>query len=462
MNIKDMTLETYLEDVPNYTELRVQKNTDERLVYVNGNLLENDDSSNQGVSARSFKNGSWGFASSSNIDDDTIMSIVQEANQNATFLAKKMNQDKTLKHHEEVVSINDYTSDKKSWTKKDKISLLQEIDEYIQKNYEDLVSRKIYFITQKMEKNMMNSTDSKRVSIWQRTMLYVILSAKDTSDEIIEVYNVIGGRGEAADILSDKQKIFNEMDEIYKHLEAKKTAVHAEAGIKDVILDADLAGILAHEAVGHTVEADLVRNGSIAADYLDKKVASDLVTMVDFAYEFENDLCPVPIYVDDEGTKGKDAILIKDGVLKNYMHNKDSADHYEMEANGNARAYQFSDEPLIRMRNTAIIPGDSSLAEMIASIDDGYYLVKTSNGQADFTGEFMFGITVGYEIKNGKIGKAIKDTTISGLAFDVLKSVDMISNDMKWAASGMCGKKQPIPVGMGGPAIKCKVNIGGR
>ncbi len=74
----------------------------------------------------------------------------------------------------------------------------------------------------------------------------------------------------------------------------------------------------------------------------------------------------------------------------------------------------------------------------------------------------MFGVVLGYEIKNGKLGKALKDLTISGVAFDVLKSVTMISDDMTWSNTGMCGKKQLIPVGLGGPAIKCKINIGGR
>jgi TldD protein len=99
---------------------------------------------------------------------------------------------------------------------------------------------------------------------------------------------------------------------------------------------------------------------------------------------------------------------------------------------------------------------------MISSIDNGYYLMQSSNGQADSTGEFMFGVVQGYEITNGKLGKALKDTTISGVAFDVLKTVSMISDDVKWSCFGMCGKKQSIPVGMGGPAIKCRVNIGGR
>jgi len=186
------------------------------------------------------------------------------------------------------------------------------------------------------------------------------------------------------------------------------------------------------------------------------------VTLIDYANTFDGNTCPVPVYVDDEGTQSDDVVIIENGILKSYMHNKDSARHFEMKPTGNARAYEFSDEPLIRMRNTAFVPGTSSLEEMIASIDDGYYLKRSSNGQADSTSEFMFGIGMGYEIKNGKIGQAIKDTTISGVAFDVLKTVDMVSSDMVWSAGGMCGKKQWIPVGMGGPAIKCKVNIGGR
>ena len=88
--------------------------------------------------------------------------------------------------------------------------------------------------------------------------------------------------------------------------------------------------------------------------------------------------------------------------------------------------------------------------------------MKTGNGQADATGEFMFGVNFGYEIKKGKLGRALRDTTISGVAFEMLKTVDMLSDDLTWSCTGMCGKKQPIPVGMGGPAVKCKVNVGGR
>jgi len=98
---------------------------------------------------------------------------------------------------------------------------------------------------------------------------------------------------------------------------------------------------------------------------------------------------------------------------------------------------------------------------MIASVEDGYYLSAPTNGQADLTGEFMFGVGLGYEIKNGKIGRALTDTTVSGVAFEMLKTVSMVSDDLKWESAGMCGKKQRMTVGMGGPAVLCQINVGG-
>ena len=220
--------------------------------------------------------------------------------------------------------------------------------------------------------------------------------------------------------------------------------------------------MLAHESVGHTVEADIVMGGSVAAHMMGKRVASDLISMVDFAHTAFGKPAPLPVWIDDEGVVAKDAVLIRDGILTGYMHNRESAERYGAEPCGNARAFAFSDEPLIRMRNTAVLPGTSKLEDIIASVDDGYLLCDTNNGQADTTGEFMFGVTMGYEIKKGKLGRAILDTTISGVAFEMLKTVDMVSDEVVWASSGYCGKKQLMPVGLGGPALRCRVTIGGR
>ena len=220
--------------------------------------------------------------------------------------------------------------------------------------------------------------------------------------------------------------------------------------------------MLAHEAVGHTVEADLVLGGSVAGPSLNKRVASDLVSLVDYANTYNGKMVPLPVYLDDEGIVAKDVELIKDGILVGYMNDRETAKHFGQEAKGNARGWGFADEPLIRMRNTTILPGKSTVDELISSVEDGYYLIDSGNGQADLTGEFMFGVTCGYEIKNGKLGKALLDTTVSGVAFEMLKTVDMVSDELEWSSSGFCGKKQPMAVSMGGPHMRCRIMIGGR
>jgi len=143
------------------------------------------------------------------------------------------------------------------------------------------------------------------------------------------------------------------------------------------------------------------------------------------------------------------------------MSSRETAARLGIPATGSARAYAPADEPLVRMRNTVILPGTSRLEDMIAGVDDGYYLMRTSNGQADTTTEFMFGITLAYEIRGGKLGRAIRDTTLSGSAIKVLQSVDAVSSDLEWNAAGYCGKKQVMVVSMGGPALRARAHLGG-
>ena len=185
-----------------------------------------------------------------------------------------------------------------------------------------------------------------------------------------------------------------------------------------MVLDPAVAGILAHEAIGHTCEADLVLGGSVAGDRLGQRVASEKITLVDYAGRGPDGNGGIAIHVDDEGTPCRDVTLIENGVLKGFLTSKETARDLGLEPTGNARAYQFSDEPLVRMRNTVIEAGEDSMEDMIGAVENGYYFKRSLNGQADATSEFMFGIACGYEIVNGQLGRSIRDATISGVAFD--------------------------------------------
>jgi len=455
-------LNQYKNSFKHYTELRVQENRSFRVGFLNGNLVTNDEWIESGVSSRVFKDGSWGFASNAEINNNSIDRVISSSNDNASFLNQKTINKCGILLPEDIFNYEINLSTKKNknsngyW-----IEFAKNLDSYIERKYKKVSSRRITIGNLDMEKSLLTSIGSESYSMTPRALLYIVLTT-EVNGQPTELMEVFGGLGQLEDNFTDVESYYPKIDDLVDKLMQKSIGVHAKAGFHEVVLDADLAGILAHEAIGHTTEADLVMGGSVAKDYLNEMVANELVSLVDYAHSIDNKLCPVPVFVDDEGTKAQDVKIIENGILKSYMHNKDSANEFGMNLTGNARAYKYSDEPLIRMRNTAISRGKDKLEDMISSIDDGYYLTKSSNGQADSTSEFMFGVVMGYEIKNGKLGQAIKDTTISGIAFDVLKTVTMISDDMVWSSGGMCGKKQLIPVGMGGPAIKCKLNIGGR
>ncbi|NLC52419.1 MAG: TldD/PmbA family protein [Firmicutes bacterium] len=444
-----------------YTELRCQENNSLVIGFLNGNITTNTRLTTSGVSARVYKDGAWGFASSPEATVAGIEFVVATATHNATFLALKEQQDEPPLPRGSVTTHHDPPATGQQLRPEQLVAFLQEIDQYIARKYPGLASRTVTLNRTELKKTLLTSDGASAFSLFPRSLIQISLTVEQDGAPV-SLQEVFGGRGQFEALFSTPDALYPKIDQLYEHLMRKREGIYAAAGLKTCILAPELTGILAHEAIGHTCEADLVLGGSVVATKLDQIVASPLVSLVDFAHTALGETCPVPIFVDDEGTKATDAVLIDHGILKGFLHNKESARHFKVPPTGNARAYRFSDEPLIRKRNTAILPGQARLEEMIASLDDGYYLMRPSNGQADATSEFMFGVTLGYEVKNGRLGRAIKDTTISGLAFQVLQTVSAVSQEFKWLSGGMCGKKQLIPVGLGGPALKCQVMIGGR
>ncbi len=445
-----------------YCELRAGENTNESIRLLNGDVVANARSTGGGVCARVCRGGGWGFASSPEQSNDSVKAVLKAAGENADFMASKFRGTVLSLPGNPGAGKESFRPGGERLTQKDKLDFARSLDSYIAEKYRNLMSRMVVLSGFHQERALITSDGADYYSYIPRAHVFVMMTADKDGTPIDLVSRAFGGLGEFEDFLPRIDEIHEIVDRHYETLMKKRDGVFAEAGVKECILAPDLAGILAHEAVGHTVECDLVQSGSVAADLLNKPVASELVNMVDFAHHAFGEICPVPIFVDDEGTKAEDAVLIKDGVLKGYMHNRQTAEAYGVAPQGSARAFGFDDEPLIRMRNTCILPGESKLEDMIASVEDGYYLSNPTNGQADLTSEFMFGVAMGYEIKKGKLGRAIFNTTVSGVAFDMLKTVTAVSDDLLWLSSGFCGKKQPASVGMGGPAVKCKINLGGK
>lgn len=445
-----------------HTELRFQENRNRRMSMINGSIAANSATNVAGVCARAEKDGVWGHASMAECSDDAAREVIRAARENAAFMAHRVGQSGTVIAPVPCGRIVLPRGSDADADGVDRTAFMRALDDLILRVCPKLCGRTISIFEESIEKELLVTDGTGGSTELRRSYVYVFLTAEGDNGQPIELFDAFGGLGSFSENFSDPALLESGICRLYSKLSDKCSGVYAEAGDKTVILDGALAGMLAHEAVGHTVEADLVLCGSVAAKRLGTPVASELVSMTDFASSAFGADVPLPVFLDDEGTPAIDAPLIKDGVLVGYMNNRESAAGFGCAPCGNARAFAFSDEPLIRMRNTAVHPGKDKLEDMIASVDDGYYLINTMNGQADTTGEFMFGISMGYEIKRGRLGRAILDTTISGVAFDMLKTVDMVSDGVKWESSGYCGKKQPMPVGLGGPALRCRVTVGGR
>jgi len=454
------SLKSLLAKTSQYSELRAQTNKQHFLALADGDLADNRESVSSGLSCRSYADGGWGFASSALQDEATAQLLLQKATKNAQFMSSA-NGPQKLELPQEIFSFEREHSEKRVMATKEQVDYLKQLHQHASKKFPDLKSTRFMIAFHQLEKSMANSFGSHAYHVLPRTSLYLTFSI-EVDGEVTSLSRYHGANGGPGDALPSLAELEEVMLGLHKEVKDKSSGVHAKAGQKDVILAPAVAGILAHEAIGHPSEADLVKSGSVAANYLNKKVGSDLVTMVDYAHSFQGKELPVPVYIDDEGVEARDAVLIQDGVFEGYMNNRELSQHYGQSPTGSARAYEYSDEPLIRMRNTIINPGQSKLADMISSIEDGYYLTQSSNGQADLTSEFMFGVTMGYEIKNGVLGKAIKDTTISGMAFDMLSTVDMVSDEFDIHCTGFCGKKQRMIVSHGGPSLKCRLHVGGR
>ncbi len=238
-------------------------------------------------------------------------------------------------------------------------------------------------------------------------------------------------------------------------------APHAPAGKMTVVLSSEAGGTLIHEACGHALEADFITKGtSIFAGKIGEKVASELITVIDDATlhgRFGS------LSFDDEGTPCRKNILIENGILKGYMTDRFTSRMMGLEMSGNGRRESFRSKPQPRMTNTMIAPGTTDPEEIINSVRNGLLVKRMGGGQVDVTnGDFVFEVTEGYLIENGKIKHPVRGAILAGNGPKVLETIDMVGSDLGFQ-TGVCGKYDHAPVSDAQPTIRIpEIIVGGR
>ena len=240
------------------------------------------------------------------------------------------------------------------------------------------------------------------------------------------------------------------------------TAVECPSGKMPVVIGNGWGGVLFHESCGHPLEASAVSRGlSVFAGKGGQMIASPIVTAVDDS--------TIPgewgsIDIDDEGNFGTKRVLIKDGILKDFMIDDFNGRRMGREGNGSCRRQNYKYCPTSRMSNTYIANGKSTKEEIIAATKLGLYAVGFNGGSVNpSTGEFNFGCSEAYIIRDGKIAEPVKGATLIGKGEEILKNIDMVGNDLAFG-QGMCGAASgSIRTNVGQPTIRLKeITVGGR
>lgn len=240
------------------------------------------------------------------------------------------------------------------------------------------------------------------------------------------------------------------------------TAKECPSGKMPVVIGNGWGGVLFHESCGHPLEASAIsRELSCFSGKDHQQIASSIVTAIDDS--------TIPhawgsLDIDDEGNLGSKRVLIKNGILQDYMIDDFNGRRMNREGNGACRRQDYRYNPTSRMSNTYIANGKSSKEDIIKATKLGLYAVGFNGGSVDpSTGEFNFGCSEAYIIRDGKIAEPVKGATLIGKGFEILKQIDMVGNDLD-LGQGMCGASSgSIRTNVGQPTIRIKeILVGGR
>lgn len=238
-------------------------------------------------------------------------------------------------------------------------------------------------------------------------------------------------------------------------------AEKAPAGEMTVVLSSEAGGTMIHEAVGHGLEGDFIQQGlSVYSKRLGEKIASPLITVID------DSTLPAKrgsFRFDDEGTPSQRTILVEDGVLKQFMYDRLSAIKDGKTSTGNGRRMSYKYRPIPRMTNTFIARGKMNPSEIVESVKKGLFVKKMGGGEVNIVnGDFVFEVSEGYLIEDGKIKQPVRGATLTGNGPEILKEIDMVGNDLGFGI-GTCGKDgQGAPVSDAQPTLRIpKIVVGG-
>lgn len=449
-----------------YIEIRLEKNSGESFFISNGNVESVSFGSEEGIGVRYTIDGCLGFFSVNSFEKDKIEKIIEQSI-HATSKSSKIGE-KIEFSKERKEKANYRIKQKKKIENlgiERKLEYVKGIEKELLDSKAKIMARTLYYVDGTTQKYYVNSEGSRIESEIPRIDLYYTFTVKENSETRQRhwQYGIAGGF-EKIEGMGLEERIKSEANALRDNIVNGVSAPKQEI---QVIVSPEISGIIAHESVGHPYEADRILGREsaqagesfVTPDMLGTRIGSEVVNVADdptlkdsFGYYL----------YDDEGVKARRKILIKNGIINEFLQNRETAAVFGIKSNGSARASTYSVEPIIRMSNTVVLPGDWKEEELIRDTKHGIYVKSFMEWNIDDRRwNQKYKASEAYLIENGEITKPVKGAAIEITTKALWSSVDAVADNFELHAA-TCGKGEPmqgIPVSMGGASMRMKIRI---
>lgn len=437
-----------------FHDTRIIKSRSTAIVLDNGEIKEISNNFSSGAAVRALNDGSWGFVSQDNPESlDEALKLAERLAEAVRSKSPRSPLKLAKIENPSLTNLPKIKEDFRDIPIGEKVKLLAEIEKSAR--IEGIKSTNAVY--SESEITVRYSSSEGLDCEYTLSRIGFAISAIAYSEGVYQI-----GRESRFGVMGFE--FFKKHDAFELARKAASTAIELlsaktpKAGAYPVILDQELAGVFIHEAVGHAVEADHVLEGnSILADKMGENIASPLITVYDDPSLHEFGYYPF----DDEGAESKRTTVIEKGVLKSFLHSRETAGKLGG-VSRNSRAQGYA-RPIIRMSNTFMANGEMKFEEMLGELKNGIYLKGSRGGQVNpGEGVFQFNAERGFLVENGEITTPLRDVSLSGHTLEILNNVLAVGNDLE-LRSGRCGKAgQLVPVSDGAPhALVRKATVGG-
>lgn len=418
----------------------------------------------EGLGIRLIFHGAVEFLSTDWMNKEHVSKLVAQGIQNASASARLMKAPIELSHEERIAGKCSVTQKERieDYDVADKVELLNDVEKAVSASGLDAPARLFSLEDEVTYKYYTNSEGSCIETRLPRLHFFYMMTLRHNHHTKQRHFQFDETAGyEALKRWKLAERIVDEGKALLKVL---KEGVQAPKEPDAIVIAPEITGIACHESVGHPYEADRILGREAAQagesfltpEDIGMRIGTELVNVVDDP-TLEGS-AGYYLY-DDEGVAARRKALITNGVVTEFLHNRESAWKMGLQSNGSARAMDYGSEPLVRMSNTFHLPGEMREEELFEGVKHGVYIKSFTEWNIDDRRMNQRYVSAeAYLIEKGEITKPIRRVVLETTTRDFWGSVDAVADNVEYFA-GTCGKGEPmqgVPVWMGGPSLRLR------